>query len=810
MNSDDPKLTAYALDEFDPAERAEIEQLLRENPDARAEVEETKTFTARLQRELKAEAGAPLTDAQRAEVLALGEAQPVADVVAFAAGSNGSRWTRLWLPLAAAVVIVAGVSTLMLNHAAFLQRKASPDMTAVIADNNLFAVKVSAWETAALQRPAETPLAAVEQINTASRALPSTPITLGNLSVGPLANGGGQDEVRLLAASEGTFTSLISGPSPGDSVTMGGTSHLTKSGSGQFDDPSAVSASASDPNAQITLSGANTYTGTTTISAGTLVTNETAARERPASRAPTKPQIQTMNVGARLALDSSSAAGRESWNFRSQHDFGDSPAPTPAPAESSTAIYDAITDNAFLAVREAPLSTFSIDVDTASYAIVRRFLNEQHLPPKGAVRIEELINYFTYDYPQPEGDAPFSATMEVATCPWTPEHRLVRIGLKGREIAKDKRPASNLVFLIDVSGSMNMPIKLPLLKQSLGLLIDQLGAEDQVAMVVYAGNSGCVLEPTHSKAKMRAALGQLEAGGSTNGASGIQLAYQLAEKSFIKGGTNRVILATDGDWNVGVTNPAELFDMIAKKAKSGVFLTVLGFGMDNLNDSMLVKLADKGNGNYAYIDTLIEARKVFVEQLSSTLVTIAKDVKIQVEFNPAQVSGYRLIGYEKRLLAKEDFNDDTKDAGEIGAGHTVTALYEVVPAGAKLPGGPAVDGLKYQTVESQKSAIRNPQSAISPELLTLKLRYKAPDGDTSKLLEFPLTDRGETWEKSSRDFRFAAAVAGYGMLLRESPHKGTATWDSVRELAMEGRGEDRSGYRAEFLTMIDKAKALGR
>jgi Ca-activated chloride channel family protein len=479
----------------------------------------------------------------------------------------------------------------------------------------------------------------------------------------------------------------------------------------------------------------------------------------------------------------------------------------PANAEA----YDAITDNAFLAVRENPLSTFSTDVDTASYAIVRRFLNEQQLPPKGAVRIEEMLNYFTYDYPQPKGDAPFSATMEVATCPWTPAHRLVRIGLKGREIAKDKRPASNLVFLIDVSGSMSDANKLPLLKRSLGLLIDQLGEEDRVAMAVYAGSSGCVLEPTHDKAKMRRALDRLEAGGSTNGGSGIQLAYDIAQRGFIKGGTNRVILATDGDWNVGITSESDLLEMIAKKAKGGVFLTVLGFGMGNLKDSMLVKLADKGNGNYGYIDTLLEAKKLLVDQLGGTLVTIAKDVKIQVEFNPAQVTGYRLIGYEKRLLAKEDFNDDKKDAGEIGAGHTVTALYEIVPAGKDMPVPAKVDALKYQAAPAaEEPRTKNQEPGTSPELLTLKLRYKAPDGDTSKLLEFPLTDTGATWEKSTHDFRFAAAVAGYGMLLRDSPHKGRATWDSVRELAVEGKGGDATGYRAEFISLLEKAQSLSR
>ena len=488
--------------------------------------------------------------------------------------------------------------------------------------------------------------------------------------------------------------------------------------------------------------------------------------------------------------------------------FDDYARPQSDPA--TTASFDSITDNPFLPVREHPLSTFSTDVDTASYAIVRRCLNQQQRPPKEAVRIEELLNYFTYDYPQPKGDAPFSATMEVAACPWTPTHRLVRIGLKGREIAKDKRPASNLVFLLDVSGSMQPANRLPLLKQSLGLLIDQLGAEDRVAIVVYAGNSGCVLDSTSDKAEMRLALSRLEAGGSTNGSAGIQLAYEIARKNFIKGGVNRVILGTDGDWNVGITNHDDLFDLIKQQAKSGVFLTVVGVGFGNLKDAMLVQLADKGNGNYAYLDTLLEAKKLLVDQLSGTLVTIAKDVKIQVEFNPSQVSGYRLIGYEKRLLAKEDFNDDKKDAGEIGAGHTVTALYEVVPEGKDLPEPATVDPLKYQPPTAKKPEATVEKSGASPEMLTLKLRYKAPDGDTSKLLEFPLTDTGAILEKSSRDFRFAAAVAGYGMLLRDSAHKGNATWNSVHELAVEGKGADTNGYRAEFISLIEKAHSLVR
>lgn len=450
-------------------------------------------------------------------------------------------------------------------------------------------------------------------------------------------------------------------------------------------------------------------------------------------------------------------------------------------------------------------------MDTASYAITRRFLNQHSLPPKGGVRIEELVNYFHYDYPQPAGEHPFSASIEIADCPWKAGHRLVRVGLKGREIEESKRPPTNLVFLIDVSGSMMRPDRLPLVQRSLGLLVDKLTENDRIAIVVYAGNTGLVLPSTTGdrKERIKSAIDRLEAGGSTHGSAGIQLAYETAVEQFINGGVNRVILATDGDFNVGVTNQSDLLDLIQKKAKSGVFLTVLGYGMGNLKDAMLVKLSDKGN--YAYIDTLDEARKVLVEQMGGTLITIAKDVKIQIEFNPAQVQSHRLIGYEKRMLKKKDFNNDKIDAGEIGAGHTVTALYEVVPAGAKSGETPTVDSLKYQpAIASEESKFEARKSKMSDDLLTLKLRYKQPDGDKSALMEIPVTDSGATLEKSSRDFRFAAAVAGFGMLLRDSEHKGNLTWEGVQELAVEGKGEDKGGYRAEFITLIDKARKLGR
>jgi Ca-activated chloride channel family protein len=465
----------------------------------------------------------------------------------------------------------------------------------------------------------------------------------------------------------------------------------------------------------------------------------------------------------------------------------------------NTEAYDLIVDNAFLAASANPLSTFSIDVDTASYANVRRFLRRGQLPPKDAVRIEELVNYFHYDYVQPQGEAPFSVSTELAPCPWQPKHRLALVGLQGRELEEKALPPRNLVFLLDVSGSMNEPDKLPLLQQSLGLLVEQLRPQDRVAIVVYAGASGLVLPPTSGEHKetIRQALDSLSAGGSTAGGAGIQLAYRVAADSFISGGINRVILATDGDFNVGVTNQGDLVRLIEEKRKTGVFLSVLGFGSGNLKDSTMEKLADSGNGNYSYIDSMAEGRKVLVAEAGATLVTIAKDVKIQVEFNPARVAAYRLIGYENRALRPEDFKDDRKDAGEIGSGHSVTALYEVVPAGVaiELPG---IDPLKYQKPAAASGG-------HGEELMTVKLRYKQPDGDRSRLLAVAVKDQAAA---PSANLCFSAAVAEFGMLLRDSEHKGQASWDQVLELAGEGSGDDRDGYRAEFVHLVRAAEGL--
>ncbi len=470
----------------------------------------------------------------------------------------------------------------------------------------------------------------------------------------------------------------------------------------------------------------------------------------------------------------------------------------PLPSGMNTESYARLDDNPFLLAQQNPLSTFSIDVDTASYSNVRRFLSSGTRPPKDAVRIEELVNYFPYRYPAPTGDSPFAVHSETLACPWSPTHRLVKLGIKGRELEAKTRPAVNLVFLLDVSGSMADSRKLPLLKKALELLVTQLREDDRVAIVVYAGASGLVLPSTagSDKSRILGALQELGAGGSTHGAAGIELAYRTAEEGFRKGGINRVILATDGDFNVGTASEGALTRLIEEKAKSGVALTVLGLGMGNYKDSMLEKLADKGNGNYAYLDTLQEAKKVLVEQASGTFVTIAKDVKLQLEFNPARVQAYRLIGYENRLLRSEDFNDDLKDAGDLGAGHTVTALYEVVPVGEQVE-LPLVDPLKYQ----RGGAV----IAEGNELLTVKLRYKHPEGESSRVMSFAVMD-GPASEPSP-DARFAAAVAEFGLLLRDSPHKGTSSWSGVLELASSSVGED--PYRREFLELVKRAQELG-
>lgn len=464
--------------------------------------------------------------------------------------------------------------------------------------------------------------------------------------------------------------------------------------------------------------------------------------------------------------------------------------------------YNPISESGMMVVADSPLSTFSIDVDTASYANVRRYLNEGTLPPRDAVRVEELMNYFTYDYPEPTNDQPFAVHPEVTSAPWAEGHRLVRIGIQGKHLAATEMPPRNLVFLVDVSGSMAGPDRLVLIQRGLTLLASQLDEDDHVAIVAYAGAAGVVLQPTRGNrhAEIDSAIERLQSGGSTAGGAGIRAAYDLAERHFERGAVNRVILATDGDFNVGVSSEAELVQLIEEKRKTGVFLSVLGVGRGNLHDDRMEQLADKGNGNYAIIDSMAEMKKVLLEQASATLVTIAKDVKIQVEFNPAEVSAWRLLGYENRALAARDFNDDTKDAGEIGAGHSVTALYEVIPASIGVAA--EVDPLRYQEGLMQSGA------ASSGELLTVAVRFKAPDSDSSRLISMAVRDAGGLFTAASQDLQFAASVAGFGMMLRDSDRRGTMDWGWVAGTARDALGKDPAGYRTEFLGLVGLATRL--
>ncbi|MFN7564549.1 MAG: von Willebrand factor type A domain-containing protein, partial [Prosthecobacter sp.] len=629
---------------------------------------------------------------------------------------------------------------------------------------------------------------------------------------------------------------------------------------------SAPLPTAKPANSNVTLSGANTYAGGVMVNDGTLAINSGRMVQVGASKdiagvmplnAPASPMpVSAMPAVEGMKLDRSKIVGfgtsgagggfgrsNSTAMENAEADLAELPAAGATPVvaladdlshtqqfKKRTTInkvvpmesYTRIIENELEDVLREPLSTFSIDVDTASYANVRRFLNQNMIPPADAVRIEELINYFPGDEEGPAADAkePFAARVELAACPWQPHHRLARIAIQGKQVQKSSK-ASNLVFLVDVSGSMDDPQKLPLVKQSLRMLAEQMGEGDRVSMVTYASGTQVVLLPTNgeNRPQIIAAVDQLQANGSTNGAGGLKLAYEQAVAGFIQDGINRVILCTDGDFNVGISDPAQLEKFIAEKARSGVFLSVLGFGSGNLKDRTMETLADKGNGNYAYIDGLAEARKVLVEQMAGTLVTIAKDVKVQIEFNPAQVRAYRLIGYENRLLAKEDFNDDTKDAGEIGSGHRVVALYELVPANLPPGVGPdrLVDTLKYQTLASptpkelnevNPAAATALDAAASKELMTVKLRYKQPEGETSSKIELPVLDEGKTLEAASGEFQFSASVAAFGLLLRDSSYKGTLTWEAVRKLALAGKGPDKLGYRGEFLQLIDKAAGL--
>ena len=759
INPNDPRLTAYALGELPESEQTELLRELETDEAARAQLKEIQRLAEQLTENFRHEPKQELTPEQRNALLTGAGAQAGLEAAQTGSTQPANLWWRNYWKFAFPTALAAALAV------------------------GFFIFQGSQSE---------------KEIQLAK--LPELPApTAGHTQVLPESRG----EAKQIAEATSPVTETESLPELETFRLTDASQRVNESLPKAKIETRGVSRSTAIPGSS--MPGPETQSSTLDRSGGQ------------ANR------LGTMQLGARYALAPSEPSQNLDQSFhklsvpeelRREKSLSDSLAPDVRENSrervldrarvqrqpSNTETYDSITENDFQSVNDHPLSTLSIDVDTAAYSLVRRFLKSGELPPKGAVRIEEMINYFPYSYAAPKNNQPFAASLELANCPWNNQNQIVRIALKGREARGENRPAANLVFLIDVSGSMQPANKLPLVKRALKLLVQQLREEDQVALVVYAGSSGLVLDstPCSDKEAILEAIDRLEAGGSTNGGQGIALAYGTARRNYLPRGVNRVILCTDGDFNVGVTSQSELISMVEERAKSGVFLTVLGFGMGNLKDSTLEKLADKGNGQYGYIDDMAEARKLFVEQLSGTLVTIAKDVKIQVEFNPAQVASYRLIGYENRLLNKEDFNDDKKDAGDIGAGHTVTALYEIVRGRS---GQSKVDPLKYQ------NSARLAPAAQGGELLTVKVRYKTPSGDTSELLEFPLASELQKQEMSP-DLKFAASVAAFGMLLRDSAHKGSATYDLAYELAEAGQGLDRNGHRAEFLELITLAKEL--
>jgi Ca-activated chloride channel family protein len=746
----DPRLTAYALGELDDAERADLEVLLQDDETARREVETIRRAATVLTDKLQFEPCPRLNPEQIAEIekrfRRSDEDAPAIPWVRFLGWGIG---------LAGTAAILAAMLQPALNRATMRPRQLAPQevrlepQPSATAESDL---QLSPVPAAPPSKPVGIPLAPPAPMTKDQLAMNSPAQTTGvtGNELGDLSVSDGNGAIRRYYRT----STLDERPADGITIYRGAEGRVIP-----LDNPKTPEALVQQPKPTQQLSRA----ARANRPSGDLAYNDghVSWQDQPLSRV------------------------EISWTSSSPN------------AES----YPHSIENSFLAVTQNPLSTFSLDVDTASYANIRRFLNQGTLPPRDAVRIEEMLNYFPYDYPAPRRGEPFSLYVEMAECPWNSAHRLALVALKAKDIAPRKAQPMNLVFLIDVSGSMADANKLPLVKQALRLLVEQLSARDHVAIVVYAGDSRVALPSTSGEDKeaILEAIDSLEANGSTNGGAGIQSAYREATAHFIESGVNRVILCTDGDFNVGITDPNQLVRLIQQQMKSGVFLSVFGFGMGNLKDSTMQKLADKGNGNYAYIDNLDEAHKALVEQMRGTLVTVAKDAKVQIEFNPALVQAYRLIGYEKRMLRAQDFNNDRKDAGDVGAGHTVTALYEIVPAGA--PVAPGVDPLKYQSQPS-------PRTAFGNELMTVKLRYKDPEASSSQLLTAPVRDQSASWRGTSDDFRFAASVAAFGMILRNSPYKGAANFDLVLQLAEGARGRDANGYRGEFIGLVDQARAF--
>ncbi len=774
----DPRLTAYALGELTDANEIEaVETLLQRSPELRREVESLRATAELIRFELEQE---PCPSLAPHQLASLGEPPRAWRLWPRIRSANRSWLFPAGLATAAAVAVMVSAALL------FLQETEEPPLSAALQRQESVVDEAPAVSgritNQAHDQTSPGPGAAAPPQGLA-QTVPEPPRTV---SPAPAA---GQDSsgYSLPAVSEAADSPAVSPSSPVQSNEQ----RLFPSSRSEQDHEAYVE------------------TARTAEMVGSVSESKRPPISYARARVVEPPVLPGGIVRERFARSADSLVPLSvpfSPTVEVRANLDELPAvPSPVPNRSSTEDYRYQEENPFKKVSRAPLSTFGIDVDTASYANVRRFLRQGSLPPRDAVRIEEMVNYFSYAYDSPRGENPVSALMEMVQAPWKQEHLLLRIGIQAKAIDPGQRPPGNLVFLLDVSGSMRPANKLPLLKRAIRLLIKNLGEKDRVAFVTYAGESQVVLPstPCDRKEEIFRALEYIMAGGPTNGEAGIREAYATAAGHFIPGGTNRVILATDGDFNLGMTDEGSLIRLIREQARSGVFLSVLGLGTGNYKDASLESLANRGNGNFAYLDSLAEARKVLVREMGATLVTVAKDAKIQIEFNPARVDSYRLIGYENRALRHEEFNDDTRDGGEIGAGHQVTVLYEIVPAGTESPAG-RVDPLKYQTSPAPN------RDGDSDEWLTLKIRYKPPDQDVSRLLEFTHSGSPVTFADAAPDFRFASAVAAFGMILRDSPHRGTASLKRVLVWTLDSTGDDLQEPRAEFVELVAKAMALER
>jgi Ca-activated chloride channel family protein len=864
LSPDSPELTAYALGELTPAERAAVEAALADAPELRAELDALRHTADLLAHEFAAEPAVELSPGQRATIVqnagrpgakAEAEPDPARPPLATLLWERFQTW-RASLAWAVAAVAVLALTLAWwpkprdLEHR-FAQLRYQPDFSPAPAaqphaPSNAPAVPFAVKYELADKQSAANSILGVPAVATASAPPQSGAAQAPALDASAKTpmGGGAKRDLNRFGMQNGQDAPVAVGQTWNlAGAPVSATDALTPSAAAPADTyaKSAAVAPAEAPAVRVLSSAADGRANALAPSSAGGITaaplngglaHEPLSKGKPAAASPLSARYarwpeaegrKEVELGRAVQLAEATPALQEHLVREKEvvlqqlADRSDAAAklfyrvPSGGLAGLGTEAYAPVTDNPFKEVTSAPLSTFGMDVDTGSYANLRRFLRGGSLPPPDAVRLEELINYFHYDYPPPHGDDPFSATVEIATCPWDETHKLARVGIRAKDLAKGERPRANLVFLLDVSGSMEPENKLPLVKRSMRLLLDKLTPRDTVGIVTYAGDAKIALEPVaitpDGRQRVTDVLEGLRAGSGTHGSAGIQNAYAMATNHFAKEGVNRVILCTDGDFNIGITDQNELLNLITQEAKSGVFLSVLGFGMDNLKDVTMETLADKGNGNYAYIDSFSEARKVLVEQLDGTLVTVAKDAKVQVEFNPARVTSYRLLGYEKRLLRDRDFNDDTKDAGEVGAGHSVTVLYEIVLTGPNLAG---VDPLRYgeKKGDPETAGRATVKPVHTDELLNLKLRYKQPDGEKSRLIEQPVKDAAREFGQAGSDFKFAAAVAGYGMLLRNSPHKGDLTWEKVLRLAEQGLGEDKEGYRAEFVDLARTAQKL--